>query len=74
LILRLAGRAGVTMREGHLRRENLSRIEELFLTGTTSEVVPVVTIDGKPVGKGTPGPVTRKLQEVYTQAVREFLG
>ncbi len=74
LVLRLAGIANVTMREGHLRREDLPRLDELFLTGTTTEVLPVVQIDGKPVAKGTPGPVTRKLQEVYTQAVREFLG
>jgi D-alanine transaminase len=73
LILGLAGRAGLTVREAHLRREDLTKIDELFLTGTTSEVLPVIRIDDKPVGKGTPGPVTRKLQEVYTQAVREFL-
>lgn len=74
LILRLASRANVTVREGHLRRDDLGKIEELFLTGTTSEVMPVTQIDGKPVGAGQPGPVTRKLQEVYTQAVNEFLG
>ncbi|MCI0682202.1 MAG: aminotransferase class IV [Gemmataceae bacterium] len=73
LVLGLAGRANVTVREGHLRRDDLPRIDELFLTGTTSEVLPVVQIDGKPVGRGEPGPVTRKLQEVYGQAVREFL-
>ncbi|HMC67129.1 MAG TPA: aminotransferase class IV [Gemmataceae bacterium] len=73
LILRLADRAAITMRESHLRRDDLSKIEELFLTGTTSEVMPVIQIDGKPVGSGSPGPVTRKLQEVYTQAVKEFL-
>ena len=73
LILGLAQRAGVAMREEHLRRDDLGRIDELFLTGTTSEVLPVVKIDGKPVGKGAPGPVTHKLQEVYAQALGEFL-
>ena len=73
LILSLANRANITIREGHLRRADLTKIDELFLTGTTSEVLPVVHIDGKPVGRGQPGPVTCKLQEVYTQAVREFL-
>ena len=73
LILNLAKRANVTIRGGHLRRDDLSKIAELFLTGTTSEVLPVVRIDGKPGGRGDPGPVTRKLQEVYSQAVREFL-
>lgn len=74
LILRLAGRAGVTMRESHLRRDDLPKIDELFLTGTTTEVLAVVTVDAKPIGQGVPGPVTRKLHEVYAQALREFLG
>lgn len=73
LILGLASRANIRMREGHLRRDDLTKIDELFLTGTTSEVLPVVRIDGNPVGRGQPGPLTRKLQEVYTQALREFL-
>jgi len=73
LVLGLASRANITMREGHLRRDDLAKIDELFLTGTTTEVMPVVRIDGNPVGRGQPGPVTRKLHEVYTQALREFL-
>ena len=73
LILRLAGRAQVEVREDHLTLAGLPGIDELFLTGTTSEVLPVVRIDDKPVGRGQPGPVTRRLQGVYTESVREFL-
>lgn len=73
LIVKLANRANVTIRETHLRRADLDKIDEMFLTGTTSEVLPVVRIDDKPVGRGEPGPVTRKLQEVYTQAMWEFV-
>jgi D-alanine transaminase len=74
LVLRLAERAGVPVREHVLRRDDLAEVSELFLTGTTSEVLPLVTVDGRPVGDGRPGPVTRRLQEVYRQAVREFVG
>lgn len=39
--------------------------DEAFLSGTTTEIMPVVTIDGKPVGDGKPGPLTRKIQQSY---------
>jgi D-alanine transaminase len=74
LVLRLAARAGVPLREHVLKRDDLAEVSELFLTGTTSEVLPVVTVDGRPVGDGQPGPITRRLQEAYAQAVREFVG
>ena len=72
LVLRLAERAGVPVREHVLRRDDLGEVTELFLTGTTSEVLPVVTVDGRPVGDGRPGTIARRLQEAYRQAVREF--
>jgi D-alanine transaminase len=69
LILRLAEKANVPLREHVLKRSDLPRVTELFLTGTTSEVMPVVRVDGKPVGDGKPGPVTRRLQAAYADAV-----
>ena len=74
LVLRLADRAGISVREHVLKRDDLPRVSELFLTGTTAEVLPVVTVDGQPVGNGQPGPVTRRLQAAYKEAVREFVG
>ena len=41
--------------------------EEVFITGTVTEVGPVVAIDGKPVGKGKAGPVTLKLRKAYRE-------
>jgi D-alanine transaminase len=73
LVARLAKDAGVPLDERRLNREELSRAEELFLTGTTTEVLPVATVDGQPVGDGRPGPVTRRLQEAYRRAVSAFL-
>lgn len=73
LILRLAARAGIAVREQVLKRDDLRRVSELFLTGTTAEVTPVVRVDGQPIRDGRPGPVTRRLQEAYAEAVREFV-
>jgi D-alanine transaminase len=73
LILRLAARAGIAVREEVLKRSDLGQVSELFLTGTTSEVLPVVVVDGRPIADGQPGPITRRLQEAYREAVAEFL-
>jgi D-alanine transaminase len=74
LILRLAKRAGIDLQEHELRRPDLARVSELFLTGTTSEVLPVVRADGQPIAGGKPGPITRRLQVAYREAVQETCG
>lgn len=74
LVLGLAEQAGIRLREQFLKRDDLSRVSELFLTGTTSEVMPIVRVDGRPIGDGCPGPVTRQLQEAYAREVRKFVG
>jgi D-alanine transaminase len=74
LLFRLASKLDVPVQERLLRREELPEIAELFLSGTTTEVLPVGRVDGKPIGDGTPGPVTRRLQEAYGEAVRAWLG
>jgi D-alanine transaminase len=74
LVLELARGVGVPVREQPLRLSDLGRVTELFLTGTTSEVLPVTEVDGRAVGEGKPGPITRRLQEVYQEAVAAFRG
>lgn len=73
LILRLAAQTGIPVREQVLKRGDLAKVSELFLTGTTSEVLPVVRVDDRPIGGASPGPVTRRLQQAYAQAVRDFV-
>jgi D-alanine transaminase len=73
LVLKLAEGAGIGVRERMLRRDELGHIAELFLTGTTTEVLPVVVVDGRPIADGTPGPVTSRLQEAYRKAVQAFV-
>jgi D-alanine transaminase len=74
LIVRLAAREGIRSREQSIKRHELDHVAELFLTGTTTEVLPVVRVDGRPVGAGRPGPITQRLQRAYAQAVAAFVG
>jgi branched-chain amino acid aminotransferase len=57
--------------EKTLQRHDLYIAEECFLTGTAAEVVPVTKIDGRTIGPGTPGPITRKLTEAFHRLVRQ---
>ncbi len=56
---------GIPVREAVLRDDDLFDADEAFLTSTTREVLPIVTVDGRPIGSGRPGPVTRKLLDAY---------
>jgi branched-chain amino acid aminotransferase len=65
VVMDLAAEAGLEVRETNLTRHELFNAEECFLTGTAAEIVPLVKIDGRVIGGGTPGPVTLKLVEQY---------
>ena len=52
--------------EPNLTRYDLFNADECFLTGTGAEIMPVVKIDGRVIGTGKPGPITRKLVENTT--------
>lgn len=64
----LAERLRIATREQALRLTDLARLDELFLTGTTTEVLPLIKVDAQTIGAGTPGPVARRLQDAYRQA------
>ena len=70
-VIELARKAGYTVREEALTRHDVFTADELFLTGTAAEIIPVVKCDGRPIGSGKPGPVTKKLRELFQQLVRE---
>jgi branched-chain amino acid aminotransferase len=65
VVLDLATEAGMPTGEPNLTRYDLFNADECFLTGTGAELVPVVKIDGRVIGNGKPGPITRKLVESY---------
>ena len=64
-IIRLARDAGIEVVERDLPREYLYLCDELFMCGTAAEITPIRSVDGRQVGTGKPGPVTRKLQELF---------
>ncbi|HEX3426662.1 MAG TPA: branched-chain-amino-acid transaminase [Acidimicrobiales bacterium] len=55
---------------GNLLRSDLYVADEAFLSGTAAEVVPIRSVDDRAVGTGEPGPITRRIQEVFEAAVR----
>ncbi len=71
--IKLAEAAGIPLHEQNLHRDDLGKVTELFLMGTTTEVLPVVKISGQTIGIGKPGPIARRLQEAYNKAVHGFL-
>jgi branched-chain amino acid aminotransferase len=60
---------GVEVREATLTRGDLYAADEMWLTGTAAEVTPIREVDRRPVGTGEPGPITRRAQDLYAQAV-----
>jgi D-alanine transaminase len=61
IVLELARAEAIEVREEALGLDELARADEVFFTGTTTDVMPVISIDGRTVRAGTPGPVTRRL-------------
>jgi D-alanine transaminase len=69
IVLEEARAAGMPVEERPIQVEELAFADEAFFTGTTGEVRPVVKIDGRPVGKGTVGDVTRRLSDLFLARV-----
>jgi branched-chain amino acid aminotransferase len=68
-VLEIAREAGWEAREDDVRRYDLFTCEEMFLTGTGAEIVPVVEVDGRLVGDGKPGKKTADLMKRYHKLV-----
>ncbi len=65
LIMERAPEVGISVSEAPIFLRELEHVEELFLSGTTTEIMPIAKVDNKLIGEGKPGPVTRKLQEAF---------
>jgi branched-chain amino acid aminotransferase len=70
-VMELAHAAGIDCNETTLTRYDLYTSDECFLTGTAAEVIPVVEIDGRKIGSGTPGPITSRLTTDFHRLVRQ---
>ena len=74
VVMGLAREAGIPASEPNLTRYDLFNADECFLTGTGAELIPVTKIDGRVIGSGKPGPITKRLVKSYhalTQASGE---
>ncbi|MFM9032406.1 MAG: branched-chain-amino-acid transaminase [Opitutaceae bacterium] len=68
-IFDIAGEIGVKIREADLTRYDVWVADECFLTGSGAEVVPAVKLDGREIGDGRPGPVTKRVLEAFRKRV-----
>jgi branched-chain amino acid aminotransferase len=71
VILRLCGKLGISCVEKTLQRYDVYTADECFLTGTAAEVVAVTKIDGRSIGNGQVGPITRRLTDAFQKRIRE---
>jgi branched-chain amino acid aminotransferase len=69
-VLHIAADLGYPVREQYVPRESLYTADELFFTGTASEVTPIRSVDRIPVGSGAAGPVTMEIQKRFMETVR----
>jgi D-alanine transaminase len=72
VVIGLCADIGVPVHETPILEHQLGEAEELFLTSTISEIRPIVRLNGHPVGTGTPGPVTRRIQQAFRDLVSDF--
>lgn len=66
-LLEIAPTIGIDVEERSIDRTELYKSEEAFICGSSAKIIPVLSIDKRPVGDGKPGPVTKKLIEAYDQ-------
>jgi branched-chain amino acid aminotransferase len=64
-VLALAQKNKIETKECLITRHEVYTADECFLTGTAAEIIPVVKVDGRVIGEGTPGPVTKKMMKMF---------
>jgi branched-chain amino acid aminotransferase len=72
-VIELARSGGIRVYERTMDRHDVYTADEVFLTGTAAEVIPVVEVDARPIGNGKPGPVTKELSRRFHILVRNQL-
>lgn len=73
-LLELMKENGIEVREKPLTEDELRGADEIFISSTTSELIPIVTLDGKPVGSGAPGPVAKTILEAFQSRIQQEIG
>jgi len=72
ILLALIRELAIPVREEFFTREELLAADEVFIAGTTLEAMPVVEVDGKIVGDGKAGPLSRKVREEFLKSIEHF--
>lgn len=70
-VIELARSVGINVIEAVMTRHDIYVADECFLTGSAAEVIPVVKLDGRPIGNGSVGKVTKQLSEAFHRFVRQ---
>ncbi len=73
VVIELVRKQNLPLKEMNLTRHDLYVSDECFLTGTAAEVIPVTMIDGRPIGTGQPGPVTRQLIQDFRELINHHV-
>ncbi|QED49000.1 D-amino-acid transaminase [Cytobacillus dafuensis] len=73
-VLEICRNNGMSYEETTFTLDDLNAADEVFISGTTTEVTPVIEIEGNKVGDGTPGPITKKLQELFEKEIEKECG
>lgn len=73
-VLEAASSEGIRVEQGEIRPDDLFAADEAFITSSIREVMPVVSAEGRQIGAGVPGPVTRRLGQAYRRLVSEATG
>ena len=69
-VMKILQNEGITVKEERFTRDELYTADEAFFTGTAAEITPVREVDDRAIGSGKPGPVTKKVQDIYFRAVK----
>jgi len=70
-VIKLAEQSGITVEQLPFTRHDIFVADECFLTGSAAEVIPVVALDGRIIGDGKPGPITKDLNEKFKQLTQQ---
>lgn len=69
-IMEIAKKEKIEVKETNFTRDEIYIADEAFFTGTAAEVTPIREVDGRTIGSGKPGPVTKKLQKLFFKIVK----
>ncbi|MEI6325018.1 MAG: aminotransferase class IV [Gemmataceae bacterium] len=73
LVFELCEKIGQPIRAHSIPLKDLMKFDEMFMAGTTTEIIPILSVDGKPVGNGTVGPVTIALRKAFLDYLNHWL-